>query len=410
MSGSVEIDFASQDRLTCDHAHLDFLTLEGTFLGNQEGLLALYQGTLQQGNWELEGDQLSLKLLALSTTKTTPYHLEHLQAAGHVAIRTMEGFSAFGSSASYFPEKALPSSGLDIASLGGYFTLLASIDLGTMCKLQDPSGNWIEGSHILLAPTLGLGSIKQPSGCLYFAGATSIEPVFFSAQDLEWNYRSGILKLHHNVQLKHATFGHAYCKDTLHLATTSQGAIAHHWQIVSLESDGPTELTHYSLPTVGSGVIKCRGKMHADLLSGNLLFQAEPQGKILYEGEAGLLSACRVGLNYHPSSRLEHFFAKEHVQILRHSPHSAADGLHLQGALANRLDFFPEKQEILLRGSRSSPALFTDTLQNLSMSAHKVVAKIDSHGKESVRGLGAVRLSFNEMEASHMKHLFSLEP
>lgn len=408
LSDTVTISFTSQDALACDVAYLDFSTLEGTFLGNHEGTLACYRGMSQQGLWELEGEKLSIKLLPLAISNGKKYGLSYLQAEGLVALRTHEGLRALGHRASYLPEYALPSHRIE--ELGGCFTLLAAADLDAVCKLQDPRGNWIEGKKVLLTPSLGVSTITKPSGCVYMASTTPLEPILLSAEELEWDYREGILRLHRHVQLTHPSLGTAHCDDTVHLWTKAHGTFGH-WQVVTLESSGMTEVTHLSLPTMGAGKIQCPGTVSANLLSGNLLFQAAPDKTVLYEGQEGLLSAHRIGMAYHPeTSRIEYFFAKQHVHMLRHLPPQGIQEAHQQIALANRLDFFPEKRELLLRGSRSSPALFTDTAQNLSISAHKVVAKLNPDGKESVRGLGAVRLSFNEKEAHHMKHLFSMEP
>ncbi len=75
----------------------------------------------------------------------------------------------------------------------------------------------------------------------------------------------------------------------------------------------------------------------------------------------------------------------------------------MQYALADRLDYFPEEDQLMLV-SQAAPVLFVDEAKGVTISASKIIAK---SGGERIEGVGQVQFTFKEDEIKRIEEQFS---
>lgn len=76
-----------------------------------------------------------------------------------------------------------------------------------------------------------------------------------------------------------------------------------------------------------------------------------------------------------------------------------------QYALADRVEYYPEKELIFLKADPEKRVLFFDKIHEITISSQTVKAQ-KKEGKESIEGIGDVRLVFKEDELEKLKKRF----
>lgn len=73
-----------------------------------------------------------------------------------------------------------------------------------------------------------------------------------------------------------------------------------------------------------------------------------------------------------------------------------------QYACGDRLEYFPDKEEIVLFADEGKKVLFFDKAKGVQLSATKIIAR----GKESIQGVGEVSFVLKQEELENLKHQF----
>jgi hypothetical protein len=128
------------------------------------------------------------------------------------------------------------------------------------------------------------------------------------------------------------------------------------------------------------------------------------EGKqVFFEDETGDMYADRICLNYEwkekkliPSA----IFLEGRVKILnRFDGHLKESGTVLQQALADRVNYDPISQEIILTAFEGNRVLVFDKVNRVQMSAPSLRIRKEKNGrKNSIQGIGDVRFTFIEKE------------
>lgn len=124
--------------------------------------------------------------------------------------------------------------------------------------------------------------------------------------------------------------------------------------------------------------------------------------QVAYSNELGKIFADHVNIKYP-----DQFILEGNVRILNRHPFYREDGSILQYALADRVEYAPETQEMIFTAKEDGRVLFFDKLNDVQISAPAIKMRRDiTTNKNTIQGIGEVRFSFLEQEAEQIKKQF----
>lgn len=136
-------------------------------------------------------------------------------------------------------------------------------------------------------------------------------------------------------------------------------------------------------------------------------------GNVCVKDQAGEVYANEMWVNYEKKNRQLvplKIILKGNVRLInRFNGHIKDPASILHYALAECVEYFPDKQEVLLTGTKTDQVLFFDQPNHLQVSAQSLRIIYDSQTKkESIQGIGQVRFKFMDRELNQLKTQFDL--
>ena len=285
--------------------------------------------------------------------------------------------------------------------------------------MHHQNGDVIKGNQIIIDTETHHVTCLQPSGTLVLPSkdGTTRQPVQFSSDLLTWDDSQKILTLENHVAIMQEGIGEIKTDQKIHFYR-HQGPSKE--KIKAIVAPAESELSYQDPKKGMTHKILCHGPLTID--HENFLIEmkspVDQQGKALedkqvyFEDTMGDILADEVKLNY---ARQAHTLTptylnlKGHVRILnRFDGHLQESGSVLQYALADLVDYYPAKKEMLLHGEANNRVLFFDKVNKVQISAPALELK--HADKQIVKGRGDVRFTFIEKEFEQMKQRFHLNP
>lgn len=187
---------------------------------------------------------------------------------------------------------------------------------------------------------------------------------------------------------------------------------------LSMDEDStvPCQLTTLK----GDQRIRCPGSLTMDNEKQEIILQSRPGGdeeepnQVSIEDLHGEMHADRITIAYEWDQKNfspNKIVLEGRVRLLNQFiGRKEASGAMRHYALADRVDYFPKKQEMVLKCTDGSRVLLFDKVNNVQMSAPSLTILRDAaSGKETIRGLGDVRFSFVEKEIEQLNQFFRLQ-
>jgi len=259
--------------------------------------------------------------------------------------------------------------------------------------------------------------LKQPDGILYLRKENQpIQSLKISSRDLFWDDKQQTMLLQGGVKINQ--------DDALVLSTNkeivlSQALMNGKKTLRSILSPEHTYVSYVDMKKGDTHKIYCPGPFSINNETREMRMQGAVQtagetngnGQVYIDDVLGEMFADTVYIYY---QWLEQKISPEKVVldgsvrlINRFDGHMEESGSVLHHALADRVEFFPLKNEMVVTSQGENRVLLIDKVNNVQMSAPTLNVKYDpATKKESIQGLGDVRFTFIEEELSKIKRQF----
>ena len=411
ISENVHIKLEGGGELACEEAEVDYSKLEGVFLGNSASPDVIYTA---EGS-----DDKNPQLMVKSTRMVVDLFREEaktlvkqIHALQNLRINYRQEYLLHADCAVYQTIASEPS------SPAGLLTLTMDGPNAT-CQLTTIHGDHVQAKKIQAATIERRLWLETPRGILNMhREADSPQTLEFEANELAWDDQAGFLHLKGKVNIIQ--------NETLQVSTDYEISIS---QIIvngqktlrSIKAPQKVQVSYQDMLKGRAHKIICPGSLTIDHERQEIILQgsSDQSGKeeiqqVYIEDAMGEMYADYIKMNYSWENRQftpKNILLEGHVRLLnRFDGHIQESGSVLHYALADRMDYFPKEQEIILAGSKDTRVLFFDKVNNVQMSAPSLKVKRDAEtGKNFIQGLGDVRFTFMERELEQLKQHFRLE-
>lgn len=420
ISGSVEILLNGGGELQCQQADVDYAKMKGIFLGNAEFPDVVYRNegekkTPAQGevaSIEVKSGHMTLDLIreagADSSSRTVVRQIEAVQ---NVRVGYDKDYLLLADHALY---QRLSNTGL--SSSAGLLTLSVQ-GIRPFCRLTNVNGDSLQAKTIQVNTADRKIWLAEPQGKLLMQqDKESFQTLEFKSDELSWDHQKQVLVLKGNVDISQNKNLHV---KTGHEISIFQGNLKGKRILRSIRSPEKTDLEYVDALKGNTRRIYSPGPLLIDherqemTLTG-ILDGSEPteeKNQVYFEDVLGEMYADLVRILYHwEGSQLvpKQVIMEGHVRLLnRFDGHVEEAGSVLHYALADRVEYSPEQQEMVLTASEGNRVLFFDQVNNMQMSAPSLTIRQDpASKKEMIKGIGDVRFTFLEKELAQFKQHF----
>jgi lipopolysaccharide export system protein LptA len=390
MDQDVVIQLQTGGSLRCQNAQVDYSQLKGVFSGSTQQPDVIYTDTrpliLKSLQVQAEmGQQGDLKQVVL----------QHIYANEQVQVSYNQDYLLTADNASYacFGDK----------NKAGILALTAH----DHCILTNQFGDRIHAKHIDVDTNKRLITFYLPRGVIVKEGRFP-DPIHFICGELVWDDAQQMLNLQSDVALQMGQMG--YLK-TSHQVQLYQALINGHKAVRSLIAPQASEFTYHDSQDLVH-TITCPGLLVID--REQVVLQGTKTDQVCFEDVLGDLYADQVQLDYKQTKAglvPDQLMLQGNVKIFnRFDGHVQESGSVLQYALADSVQYDPEKKEMLLKSQNGKRVLFYDKANNVQMSASSLkIVRDGQSGKGAVQGIGDVRFTFMEHELDQLRQHFQLK-
>lgn len=422
MSDQVQIILKDGGELHCQQAEVDYAKMQGIFSGNQEkpGVAYFLSSTEKEANQGLKVPLeinslemiLNLKREPATETSSNKTLVKQIEANQNVRLRYNEDYSLNADRAVY---QRLP----DAHSLiGGLVTLTVKENLPT-CQMTNLNGDQLSAQMIQINTGNKEIWLSQTRGVLFFRRELqSPQTLEFSSQELTWNDPQQNLLLKGQVDVNQ---NGTLRIQTDHQLSVSQAIVNEKKTLRFLHSPRNTQIVYINSQKGNTHKINCPGpftinhqtqEMSMEGLQRNEMTNQD-YAQVHIDDDVGEMYANHVYIQYQWQERQlipEKMVLEGNIRLVnRFDGHLEESGSILHYALADRMEYFPKEQEMILMSSEGNRVLFLDKVNNVQMSAPSLKVKHDPvTKKEIVQGLGDVRFTFIDKEFDQIKRFFSL--
>ncbi|WP_154017789.1 hypothetical protein [Candidatus Protochlamydia phocaeensis] len=421
ISDDVRIELQGGGQLHCQQAEVDSLKLQGIFLGNARQPDVIYSNAGERDGQTLharaplivKSEQMQFNLIRQPSEGKLKTLVQSIQANQNVRVHYNQDYLLLADQAFY---QRLPS---QMSPTKGLLTLSAGLT-HPVCQATNLNGDRIQSQSIVVDTVQRSLHLTQPQGTLYtLSKDQQRQNVRFNADELTWFDTEQRMHLKGHIRIDQEGIAHV---KTDHEADIQRGGAGSKKNIRSIVSSQDTELTYMDSKKGIAHRVVCCGPVEIDHEKYEMRMQSPTdlqgevqEGKQIYfENALGDMYADRMHLVYSLESGKmvpAKITLEGHVQMLnRFDGHFQESSSVLQYALADRVEFFPAVQEILLSSSPGSRVLFFDKVNNVKMSAPSLKIRHDEKSqKGSIQGIGDVRFTFIEKEMDQLRQRFRLD-
>jgi hypothetical protein len=422
INDDVQLELRGGGKLYCQQAEVDYAKMQGIFLGNVDQPDVTYLNTGEGDDpsqekrrpIEVKSCQMTLELLRdpKASTSSAKAVVKQIEATQNVRVRYDEDYLLSADHALYkrfSPDESIEQTGFLTLSVG---------EGKPFCEMTNLNGDR------LYAQTIRVDTIKRrlwldrPQGTLYIRQEKLPPQNFeFRANELTWDDHKETLQLKGQVNLIQ--------NGTVHVLTDREIEIVQTFvngkrTLRSLQAQENIQISYLDLQKGDTHRIHCPGPLvidheHLCMTLRGLTDLAEPveeNRQVYIEDLLGEMYADQVQISYSWEDKQlvpQKIVLEGHVRILnRFDGHPEESGSILHYALSDRVDYLPERQEMILSSLEGNRVLFFDKVNNVQMSATSLKVQRDATTKKnSIRGLGDVRFTFIEKEFEQLKQRFS---
>lgn len=398
LHGHVHFSLSDGSQLKCTSAEMNFKEHEGVFFGDSHEL-ASYQ--------HVPAPFLirSMRMKGVIDEEDNRKVISELLAEQDVSIRYQQNTTAYADKALYKRDE-------------NAIVLLPESENGN-CAITTLTGDHVKANEMKIDTLKMNVGLMMPTGVIKFNSEKSkIKMVEFSAGVMAWDHDQELVTLKDNADL--------LIDHSMKLKNDRQVTVKHRYingenHLQRIEAAGKTILT-FDEPDDGlHHTLTCYGGICVDHPNGKMVLSSpiDAQGnvakgdQVFFKDHLGTIYANRVSIDY---ELVEHHLEPKLLilegHVIMQNQFSSADGENgslLQYALADRVEFNPKTQDVVLKG-KSKRVLFFDKINNVQVSAPALTIKRDPKtGKDYVKGAGDVRFTFLERELEQLREHFNLE-
>jgi hypothetical protein len=365
------ITLKSRGEIHCAQAHFDFLGLRGKLLPKRGELIEFLNLQAEplsllsrEAEIEFEQEAANLKVAKIKASKS-------------VEVQYGDDFVLTADSATFSNTK------------------MPYVWASPSCVLTHFEDQ-IKADRIEILPSSAKMILTSPSGVL----APSVfgdEAMRFSCNKLVWERDPKLLTLKGNVRVQDTGLGDLFCEDEVEIQQNEQDG---KWAPSHISAKGKTRL-QYSLDADFDHLLVCVGQMQLDQERNLLTLESLPEEPLEYFHDTMKLTANHAELSYENEMGT---FAPRQLLLQGNILLSATEDSS-RCAIADQFAYYPQEKKIVLSTKRSSPVLYWDATQKLSISAREIHITHTERG-ENVKGIGNVRFAFSSTENALLKKLF----
>jgi hypothetical protein len=376
---NVTIGLTNDNKLSCGSADLDFQSLKGKLYA-EEGQSVLYSGFFKNETTPLRIESKEFDLYFIENAPAK-YAIEKLIAEKEVTLTYATDFHLTSNKVVYEPNAS--------SSLSGTIKAYPKEE-NSFCELSSPEGV-IKTTFIEIEGDSQILRLRKPEGLLSSSlfGKKEQGEVFFSCEELKWDYPQETLILQREVTVTEEDFGS--------ISTTKQMVIQQEkGAIQSIYATGTSVLSHEV------NTLTCFGELQVDGVTKQITALSPKEKPLIFTDEEMILKASHALLLYSQEFSLSSLTLKGDVQIESKDPEKPQ-----RRALADKLSYHPDTKTLILLAAPGKKVLFVDEEQGITMSAQEVhIIKNPTTGKMDIQGIGQMKLSLSEEENTLLQNAF----
>lgn len=408
MQKKVRMQLHEGGQLSCTKARLDYQTLQGNFEGDGEEEFVVYMESCRDKSSNqrvpivVKSRFMTVQIDRRAKEKASSRsYISAIDAEKEVTVDYNHSIIA-SSDYGHYCRIGVDGDQKENALAG--VIVLSSSGPEKLCQVTNRNGDLITSRHIAIDTIKRQIHFSNPKGTLSATQeSNSPDRLDFSSDTLEWDDSKGIMILREHVALQQKSFGRLTTDNELRLIQDKDKK-----ELKEIESNGKTCLKRNNQELI------CYGQLHVDHVNlfvtmdsplsengsieeGKQVFLDDPQGQIY---------ADRVTLKYGLNGKV---VVPEKIILEGHVRMSNSRSEKEQYALADRVDYFLETEEMIFKADEGKRVLFYDHANELQVSAPglKITRDKTTH-KETIKGIGDVRFSFVEKEFEQLREKFSL--
>lgn len=417
MQEDVCIQLKDGGQLSCQEAEVDYSKMKGVMLGNQEHPDVLYFNPGEEGR---EGKpSIELKSLKMTfeiskepsqSSSSSKALVKEIRADQNVRVWYNKEYLLLSDHAIY--QRIAD----DKSAIAGLLTLTAKEDL-PLCTMTNLKGDRLYGQTIELNTIQRKLWFDKPEGKLYFPRENHPDDLIeFSSAELMWDDPQQQILLRGSVKM---TQNHSLCVMTSGEMIISQGIVQGKRTLRLLQCPEDTQMMYDDPEQKTAGKMDCPGPLvinhEAQTITLEGLSALDAEGKrknqVYIQSLMGDLYADRAEISYRWVDRkiiVETMMLEGNVQLIHRFVGPKQElGAVLHIALADKLECFPQKHDMIFTSDKGKRVLFFDKANNIQMSAPSLKVRHDPlTKKETIQGVGDVRFTFIEKEMEELKHHF----
>jgi lipopolysaccharide export system protein LptA len=395
LNRGVLLHLKNRAQMRCDAADLDFTALRGVLRAEADNKVSYSDRQRPHAPLELTSRSVDLEIAKTGYDgRRTDYDVESILAIEDVTVEYADAFTLRADRALYQKEDA-----------AGVVTAYPHAE-DAYCHITHGTDT-ARADRVRLDLRTGELLLTRPDGRLTSSLSSHLQEgdVSFSADTLLWNHRTGTLALDGNARIQERSLGTVTADERIELVQSKDSRT-----LQSIRAHGLTRLVYQDASNQQTHSILSHGTIWIDRakLCGIIESpEGEEEKQLYYEREEAGIYADQAVLEYALDGVLFQpvsLSLKGHVRLFargEEAPHRCG--------LADRLTYSPSTHTLIMSADPGRKVLFWDEEQGLRISAHEVHITQDpvTH-KDTIRGVGNVKLAFTADEANLLKHFFPL--
>lgn len=423
MSENVQILLKEGGQLHCQQAEVDYVKMQGNFLGNEEFPDVIYRSKSEEESsdqkstplLEVKSNRMTLDLMRDSQTDSSSPRtlIKQIEAIQDVRVGYNNDHLLVGDYALY---QRLPQG--ESTYVPGLLTLTVRGN-HPFCQLTNLNGDRLHAKMMQVNTIESQLWLAEPAGQFLMKHTENTpQTLEFKANELMWDHKKQMLTLKGAVDIVQNGNVHVKTDDEISIADAYQNG---KHALRSIESPKMTSMSFVDAMKGVNHSIFCPGHFKIDHEKQEMTFRSaadgsggsEEENQVHIDDDLGEVYANRLNIRY--TWEGNQFIPKEvildgNVRVFnRFDGHIDESGSVLHYALADRVDYSLEKEEMVLSASEGRRVLFFDKVNNVQMSAPSLKIHRDpSSGQDTIKGIGDVRFTFLEKELEQFKQHFKL--
>ena len=415
ISDDVKIAFSGGGELTCQIGEVDYAKMSGFFLGNSEQPDVCYfnRGEKKEGlfhiptPFELKSKHICIELEegAPELKETT---IKRLIANQNVRIGYNQDYQLLADRVTYHPlhhssDQKTPAD-RDL-SLEGRLNLYSGPELSA-CHLTNASGDQLFAEEIQIDTQERLLTCKNAKGTIVSNNLLTT----FSSDTLIWDDQLQTILLKGNAALLYEGVMQLSANDQLLIILSKNKGKR---DLRAIQAEKGSQISYKSPKCT----LYCPGQLYIDHERKEILFNGyhieNKKQQVFIDEEFGEMYADRLQIEYSLNEgemTPEKIILEGDVCLKNYyEKHAGKTGSPLHYAIADKMEYFPSLNELILTSTASRRVLLFDKANNMHMSAPCLnIINNPLTGKPTIHANGDARFTFIENEFEQFNQRFSL--